>query len=834
MFKNYFVTAHRNLLRNQLYSAINIGGLALALAASILAALVILDELTFDTWVPDNDRIVRIETTARISSGVDLPLALTAAPLTDFMTSSFPNEIEAITRLYPETLAVEVGDFSDKERVIAADPEFPAIFPWPVTAGDLNAALADTTSVAISEAMAAKYFSDPAPIGKTLTIMFRGQATDMRVAAVLGQPSSSSHLGRIDFLTRFDEGRYTTPPFIAAVWGSIAAYTYAKLATSDAMEAALPRIPDLLDSKVPPPANMPAGFEFTPSKYWEINVTPLRDLRLLSQKFGEIGVTGTLFRVLALGGAVLLLLVIAGSNFVNLSTATAVYRTREIGLRKALGATRPMLVRQLLLEAIALGLVAMVLAIMVVEAALPSLNAFLGRDLVFSVLSDPLLIAALVAGVVLVGLMSGLYPALYASSLDAAKALHSSGLEAHGRHALRQGLIALQFSIAIGLVSTMIIMHQQNSFADAFDYGFELTDKIVIDGMDEQTAQARLGTLRDRLTALPEVAAVGYAQDVPPLADQNYGSFQLANMSGQERINIEYLAVNETFFDAMNIKPLAGRVFGPAFPGDRIIEPAGKQPLPENRDYRANIVVSESAAKTLGFDSPDAAVGQSIRMLIGRVPDWVSATIVGVAPDIYVRAVDTVSEPVFYAVRMPYWYRHMIVRRAPSVSTGDVIAAVEKVWGETLPDLPFAYSLMDETYAGKQDTARQQSALYTYISIFALTVAALGLFGLTSFLTRQRRKEIGIRRVLGAGVFDIVRLLVFQFSKPVLLANLIAWPVAWYFMRDWLEGFAYRIDLNPGYFLAAGVIALMIAWLTVAGHSIHVARANPIRALRYE
>ncbi len=546
-----------------------------------------------------------------------------------------------------------------------------------------------------------------------------------------------------------------------------------------------------------------------------LSLVPIEGVHLYGN--GENGDADVLYGFLAVA---VLILLIAVVNFLNLSMARTAHRAREVSMRKVLGANRSQILQQFLGESVLLALVSLMIALALVELALPYYNAFLSSLVQMNLLEDPALLAALLALGIGVGLSAGSMHATYFALLRPRDVLYSNTSPDAGTTRLRAGLVVAQFSISVALMIIAFFVNQQTEYARQLDLGFSADNLIVVSGTNGSQSE----TFKQRLLASPFVEAVGRSSDVPTEGSED--RLHIRPLDGGEPVMLDGLPTGPDFFSVYRIPLLAGRYLTDA-------EADILRKREENASYRpdANIVINAMAAKLLGFETPDAAVGQIMPTDLSSTLR-VNATIVGVVEDFHFDSARDVIRPgIYYIDQMRQ--SDMTVR----INGGNrdaAINSVEQAWRETFPDTLLSYRVMEDMVEQQYQSEARLSDVLLMFTILAVTISCMGLYGLASFTAERRTKEIGIRKVLGARLGDILKLLLWQFSKPILLANLLAWPAAFYFLNDWLNGFAYRIELDLLPFASIGAAALAIGWMTVIGHAYLVARANPIKALRHE
>jgi putative ABC transport system permease protein len=507
---------------------------------------------------------------------------------------------------------------------------------------------------------------------------------------------------------------------------------------------------------------------------------------------------------------------VAGVNFTNLATARASLRAREVALRKVVGARKRQLVMQFVTEAVLTALLALLIAFAATELLLPLYSGFLGHTITLDYLGNWRFVAAMIAIAGMTGLIGGIYPAFILSSFRPGRVLHSKAAGSGMTGVLRTILVIFQFAVSIGLAIAAAVIFTQIHFANQLDLGFDRDNIVLVPVNQADRSQKTLESMPAEISALPGVAGVSLSDKVPGSTNSPANVVRIPATGAS--IQVMSYSVSPDFAAVYGVKLEAGRFLS----RDRGMDlHHGTEP----EDGR-NVVIDDQAARAFGF-TPGSAVGKTIDLVGGRV------TIVGVVHNVLFAGAQAVqiAPTVFY--NDPDRYSDISVR----LKAGQIpqtLTAMDRIWRRNVPARPFYSRFVEESLNKLYVDSERQGALLSVFVILAVFIASLGLFGLAAFVVERRTKEIGIRKIMGARTGDIIRLLLWQFSIPVLLANAIAWPVTYYCLRQWLEGYAYRISLNPGYFVAAGFAALCIAWTTVFFHALRVARANPIHALRYE
>ena len=829
MFHNYVSAAIGNIRRNGLYAGLTILGLAISFAAAILIGLYVRDEYNFERFIPGSQQVYRLEFDLTLPGQKPRAIDGTVSTVAANFRLDFP-EAQQVARLSVTDTSLKLGDVATPESVVWADPGFFKIMPLPVLAGDPNLALATPDGLVLTRAMARKYFGQDAPIGRTLmvstglNVRLPGYAGyhPMRVLAVLKDIPSNTHLaatifaaGRASYsLTSLDD-RFPSP-------FSIDQITYVRLKPGVSAQTLEARVKGFGDRHYR--GGGPGG-----SSAQHFRLMPLRGLHF-SPGGGSRGVfrpPGDRNVDAAVAAVGVLIVLIAAINFVTLMTARATRRAVEVGIRKALGARRRDLIAQFMGEALTYVLLAMVLAVALAELTLPAMNAFLQRTMALNVLADPALAAAIVGGALFTAVLAGAYPALLLSAFLPTSALKGGAIQGGGAATVRRVLVVAQFAILIGLIVMTGTIYRQTRFALSDALRLDTSQVAVVDGPC-RTAFAT------ELAALPGVKATSCAS---PVALGWSMSNSIVTLPDHSQRTVQAAPVDAGFFEIHGLTPLAGRFFSRSQGPDMVLDRA----IPPGPDVQPTVVLNESAARQLGFSRPADAVGKTIswtRWSAGdpanptQLPSPRPSQVVGVVHDFSLGSVRTAIEPTVYHVE-PGW-TDMVLVKLDGRAIPETVAAINRLWRRTGNDSPVQVAFEDHTLQALYSDVITQGVIIAICAGLAIFIACTGLFALAAFTTERRTKEIGVRKVMGASTLNVVTLLLGQFSQPVLWANLIAWPVAWWAMNQWLHGFAYRVDLPLWLFAAAMALAVAIALLTVSTHAWLVARAKPVEALRYE
>jgi len=808
MFRNYLVTALRNFTRHKLYSTINIVGLAVGLACSIFIILFIRDELSFDSWVPDTGNLYRMEMTYYFPGRAPEGTAGGPYPLAPVMKIGIP-EIQDITRLLHEPMTVGSGDRQFSEMPVAVDPNFFEVVSLPLVRGNPKTVLANPESVVLSQSMARKYFGDADPIGKSL--LFRG-AHLLTVTGIMRDLPHNTHLDTQIFFSMKSQAENFQ---YKDGWFGGDTYIYMRLLPGADPQSVLNKTEALLDRS----ANMSALIKMNVPAHQIIqtHLTRFTDIHMFPFPF-DMKPGGSWATVYGFAVIAALILLIACFNFMNLATARALLRAREVSLRKVMGAKRRQLVAQFLGESILTAFIALMIALATVEVLLPAFDGFLDRPITLSYASDWQLLLSLFGIAVLAGVLGGFYPALVISGFRPATTLKTNASGAAGPSWLRIGLVVMQFAISIGLGIAALTVHAQTRYAQNLNLGFDRDNIVVLRNTDNLKPATR-DAMTEALAHDPGLAGASRSGSAP-FGEGGYSGGFLTAPGNPQKFEIRSISADHAFFQVYNIPLIAGRYLTDR-PAD--IAPPRDPKVQTVRYY--NGLINEAAAKRFGFTA-QTAIGKVLSSGPARV------TIVGVVGDTKYGATRDAIEPIYYLNR-PDETQLISVRVKPG-TTAEAVSSIERIWHQFAPSEAVNLHFLDDSFDKLFASDQQEAAMFGLFVGIAIFIACLGLFGLAAFTAERRTREIGIRKTFGARTRDIVRLLLWQFSIPVLIANVVAWPIAYYYLDHWLEGFAYRVTLNPFYFGVVSVVALLIAWVTVFTHALRVARANPIRALRYE
>jgi putative ABC transport system permease protein len=799
MFKNYLKVALRNLLKHKVYSLINILGLAVGIAASVLIMLYVVDELGYDRFNPKADRTFRIASDWSNKGDSRIHQLGTPWILAKTLRDNYP-QAEAVAQLCGPggVILARNKETAIKENdAFAADASFFEVFPYPLIKGDPGSALKDPSSIVLSESLAAKCFGSEDPMNKTVEMVVFGEKALCKVTGVFRDVPRNSHF-RFEILVSMG----TVFPKFSDDWTSNNFSTYLLLrkgVTREAMEVKLAELERLYFSGRHP--DMP----------WVWTLEPIRAIHLSSDLVTGNQPNGSIAYVRLFAVVAVLILLIAGINFVNLATARSARRAREVGIRKTVGSLKGQIVSQFLGESILMSLVALFISIGLVQAALPFYRTVAGRGLRLDYFGSPFVIPGLLGLALAVGLLAGVYPAFFLSSFKQTDVLKGSPTSRRGRRslALRNGLVVFQFATSVFLIIGSLVIFRQLGFIKNSRLGFDKDHVVVIHNTDNLASQ--LEAFKNRLKENPAVLGTTAVSSVPGEGTPNWG-IGVEGIDSHRPMNMNFLSCDQDLAEVLNIRMAGGRFLSRRFPSDTTAA-----------------VINKKAAEYFGLSDP---IGKKVRIW------WTKKdlTIVGIIEDFHfeslhakVRSMGYLLPDVTGWTGLPY-----LLVKINSPRTNDVLDFIRKTWQSFAPGLPFEFTFMDEKVNALYQNDTRAGKIVSLFSFLAVFVSCLGLFGLAAFVTEQRTKEIGVRKVLGARLANILWLLTGQFIRWVVAAILIAWPLSFWIMNRWLQGFAFRTGLSPRIFLVSGLAVILIATVTVSFQVFRAAVADPARSLKYE
>jgi putative ABC transport system permease protein len=803
MFKSYLKLAYRHMKRQKVYSFINIAGLTLGMTCTILILLWIQGELSFDRFHEKKQDIYRV-----VSIGTETSFFGTPSPFAPAVLEEVPELVNAVRVLKaPRFVFKYQNNAFYEDNGIIADPSFFEMFSFPLLQGEARSSFAFPLNIILTQSFAKKYFGDEDPLGKSLQLEGR---TRVKVVGIMADVPANSHM-QFDYVLPHTLVRQMR--LCGTKWGDFNFMTYIQV-----MEK---RDEDQISQKLNE-VSIKHGCPQVVQKQLALSIQPLEKIYLNPLGNHDIPL-GDKRYVYVFSVIAIFILFIACVNFINLSTARSEKRAREVGLRKVMGADRSQVMKQFFGETIIMALLSLILAVALARILMPVFNGVTGESIPFT-LFNATFFAGLFGISLIVGVLAGLYPALYLSSFEPVNVLrHKLGFRAYGKKlgfgiirkgALRRALVVLQFSLSIMLILATTVVYDQLNYIR--DQSWKQEDSVLLYIPFKESLASKYDVIKTELLQHPDITAVA-AKDVVPtsLRNNTSGIGWEGKSDEQNSIHMETTRIGYDYFHTMDMPIVSGRGFSKDYPGD----------------VGHAFVVNEEAVKVMGVQDP---IGKMFRLYANR------GTLVGVVQNTYFQSLKNSLRPqVFHLfTNMPYQANSGVVlirvRAEMSRSFQNVISHIEGIWHNVNFFAPFEYHFLDETIEAQYFSEKRLGRLFSYFAFLAIFISCLGLFGLASFVAEQKTKEIGIRKTLGASYRDIVVLLSRDFTLWVLAANVIAWPVGWWFMHRWLQNFAYRTSVNLSSFVAAAVLALAIAWLTVSLQMLKTARSNPVDALRYE
>lgn len=807
MIRNYLKMAMRNLRRHSLTSFINLSGLTIGLTCCLLILVYILHETSYDRYNRNADRIYRV---TRYFNGPDgnpsMRLGTAAPPVGPLLKNDFP-DIQEETQVYPfGTLGFRYGDKKFNEEASAfADASFPKVFDLDmVSGGDPSAALSEPYNILLTKEEARKYFGDADPLGKV--IRYNNQV-DFKVAGVYKAFPAAAHF-HPDMLLSFPSLRDTLiygADLLRTNWGDNSVLTYILLPPGYPAASLEARLPAFLDRHAPT-----YGSPIKPSKASSLHLQKLTDIHLRSHLDFEVEENGDIVKVYIFAAIALFILLIACINYMNLSTARSSLRAREIGIRKTIGAERGELIFQFLAESVLITWMGMILAFLLAGILLPYMGTLAGRTLSLWALARPPVILCLILLPFAVGVLSGLYPALVLSGFKPVLVLKGLFKANSSDLSLRRVLVVFQFAISIVLIICTWIVYQQIRYMVETPLGYNKDQLVVF--RYESELNTSFDAFRAQLLDDSRVTDVTRSSRIPTgrLLDEMGTQFVENGKTQPVKVDLHYVAVDDNFIPTYGVSMRAGRNFSKAYATDT-----------------AGFILNETAVRVLGW-TPENAVGRALSY--GGNP----GRVIGVMKDFYFESLHQQISPVIFIWGPRSNFNNYVTVRITGRDAPGALAHIQQVYNRFMPEKAFESNFLDANFDKIYTTEIRQGAIFSLFAGIAIFIACLGLLGLSAFTISQRVKEIGIRKVLGAGTAGIVRLISMDFLKLVVVASVVAFPVAWYAMHRWLEGFAYRIPVRWWVFLVAGVVALLIAFVTISVQTIRAATANPVKNLRSE
>ena len=800
MYKNYLKIAFRNLFKHKVFSVINIAGVSVGLACFLLLALYVKDELSYDRHHTHADRIYRLSRTFLSKDGTtSLKLGHVAPPFGPLIKEDFP-EIEQVVRMLETGGLVKYGEHNfNEDDLFAAEPNIFKVFSFDVISGNADKALENPFSIMFSRPMAEKYFGKENALGKTVRL---DNQIDYTVTGVFEPLPAQSHF-HPSFLVSFstlNDPRIYGAEGLKRNWDNNSFSTFLLLPENYNPEKLVKAFPAFQKKHIGD----------TAPQYSVLELMKLTDIHLYSHLDSEIEANGDVQYVYLFSAIAIFILLIACINYMNLATAKSATRAKEVGMRKVIGAVRSQLVGQFLSESVMLVFISVVLAVLIVVFCLPSLNTFTHKELSFSALLDPVFLGILAFITIFTGFVAGSYPAFFMTSFQPISVLKGKIATALKNGQLRQSLVVVQFSIAVILIISTVVVYSQMRYIRNYSLGFS-KDQVVVLNMPQDTT-TDFESIRQRLKENNNIKEVGRSSRIPSM--RLLDSWEAYVMKGdsftESNIIIKSLSVDEDFIPAYQIEMVAGRNFSRDY----------------GTDKTSGFILNETAARQLGWKNPSEAIGSGFGYGQSR------GQIIGITKDYHF---ESLHQKIVPLVMM--YQANRLGRVSVHISGNnpqEAIGHIESFWRSKYPDVPFSYEFLDQRFGKLYATEQTQQLLFGLFAGIAIFISCLGLLGLSMFMAELRTKEIGVRKVLGASVGSLVALLSQDFLKLVLIAIVIASPIAWYGMHNWLQDFAYHTEIQWWVFVLAGVLAIGISLVTISFQSIKAALMNPVKSLRSE
>ena len=807
MFKNYLKIAFRNLWKNKGFSAINIFGLASGLAICLLILFYVNNELGYDRYNTKADRIYRIDGDLQFG-GNHFVLAQVPDPMGAALKQDFP-QVEQYVRFRGHgSIMVKKGNQNIAEdKVIYTDSTLFSVFTLPMIQGDPATALTQPNSVVITESTAQKYFNSTDVVGKTLTI---GDTGNYKITGVIKDVPKQSHFHYDFFISMYGQ----LSPYEINQWTSNNFNTYIVLKKGADPQSLSSQLNGFVMKYVAPALQ---SMNLSPEQfakngnYLHYTLTPLEKIHLYSNKSGELEANGNIQYVYIFSLIAFFILLIACVNFMNLSTARSANRAKEVGVRKVLGSMRKNLVTQFLSESILISFISLILALVIAALLLPYFNQLSGKDMTLNLFLKPWLLPAAVLLMIVVGLIAGSYPAFYLSSFKPVEVLKGKLAKGFKSSWLRSGLVVFQFCISIILVIGTLVIYQQLNYIRNKDIGFDRSHVLIIKNTDVLGKQAKV--FEDevkKLNGVENATVTGYLPTAGWRSDSPL--FPDANADIKSAVSTQIWKVDENYIPTLGMKMAKGRNFSADFPTDS-----------------SAIIINEAAAKLFGFTDP---LNRPLYYM-NDFPkkDLTKFHIIGVVKNFNFNTLREEVTPLCFLYQPQ---NGSVAFRIHSANIPNLVSMIGDKFKSLAPEQPFSYSFMDDDFNKIYSNEQRMGGISITFSVLAILIACLGLLGLITFAAEQRAKEIGVRKVLGANAGDIVSMLSKDFLKLVLVASLIAIPIAWLAMNKWLQGFAYRINISWWILVIAALLAVFIALATIFYQAIKAAVANPVDSLRSE
>ncbi|MDX9846154.1 MAG: ABC transporter permease [Tenuifilaceae bacterium] len=804
MIKNYLKVSIRNLISQRGYTLINIFGLAVGIASSLMIMLYVIDEMSYDKFHPNASNIYRVCLDAKIQD-TELLGPISCVPIGPTAVNEYPDIIN-FTRIFSfsgdPVVRYEDKTFVEKSFIYADSTFFEVFNGFNLVQGNASSILNRANQMVMTETTAKRYFGNEDPVGKVVQLWDNRQ--NWEVVGVVQDPPTNSHF-KFDIIGSF----VTLPMSQSTIWLGNNNYTYILLQEGLSPKVVDQRFGEMVATHAGPQFEQFAGFtseQFeTLGNRYNYFTQPMLDIHLKSNMQFEMEKGGNITMVYVFMLIALFILVIAAINFMNLSTARSARRAKEVGIRKVVGSTRAKLIGQFLTESVLVATISLLFSVVIVLAAMPAFNSIAGKQLALSSLPIALTAGVLAATILVVGFVAGSYPAFFLASFEPLKVLKGKLQTGMKNSFMRGALVVLQFTITIGLLVSTFVVYNQISFIRNRDLNYNPENLLVIN-RPYAVANEQRETFLNEIRKLPNVVAAARSSSLPTTIIGNTVMHKKGAPADDIK-SLNFFFAHHDFDKTMQFKMVEGRYFSEDFASDS-----------------SAMVINQAAVKAFAFDGP--AVGQIV-----TINGNDERTVIGVIEDFHYESLHQKISPLIIASHPVYTY---LTVRIDGSNVQETIRAIESKWVEFVPDQTFDYFFMEEAIENQYGDERRARTLFTSFSVLAIIIASLGLLGLSSYSAEQRTREIGIRKVMGANIGMMVWLLLNEINRLFIISTLIAWPIAWYLMKGWLEDFAFRISLSPWIFIGASILSYLIAVVTVGYQALKAAGTNPAITLKYE
>ncbi len=804
MLYNYLKIAFRSLIKFKGYASINLIGLALGLTAGILIMIYVLDELSFDKFHANGDRLYRVNTAfMKGDSGSEDANETNGWPVGKVLEKDFPEVEKVLYTRSASFLLINQGDKRIRQKNYFASPEFFSMFSFPLVAGNPDKALTEPNSIVISQEMEKKYFPEGNALNKTLVF---ADTLNMVVTGVMKNIPANSHI-QADMIISFSTYEALEREFsFEDGWGNINMHNYILLKEGTDFNLFATKAKDIYMTR--------AGEML---KNWGVSAyvqfEPFEEIYLNTKSGNSMGPVGSIERIYLVSGIALFVILLACINFINLATARSVYRAREVGLRKVVGSSRKGLITQFLGESFVLTVLSLLVAFLLVGISLPFFNQVIGKNYQLVSLANVSIVLGVLVLVVMISLLAGYYPALVMSALKPVDVLKGKMQTSLRGVQLRRTLVVFQFVISVGLVTGTWIVLDQLEYMQKQNLGFDKDEIFILNAARVRSSNAyEFETFKAQLNDLAMVSEVTYTNSIPGHPGWVGQVAYPEGKTGDDAVSVEYMAVDDKYMEVLGLNLIAGRGF------DR----------QRKKDLDDGLILNEQAVSDFGWASPEEAIGKRITSPSGS-PE---GEVIGVVKDYHQLGLQQKIGPMTmdYAPQNSYLY----AIKYKAADTQQLISSLNDLWTKTFPGYDFNYFFLNQDFENQYQAEARLANVFAVFATITMVIAMIGLLGLVSFMVVARTKEIGVRKILGADVFSITRLLSKEFLLLVVIANAIAFPLTWYLASEWLKTFAFRMTINPLLFVGTMSIALAITLAIVSLQTIKAALADPVKSLRYE